>query len=81
MKTLKILGQNKVKICELYSQNFVFLGQKIGCPSDGTVELPLNVTSRDLKKSVVVGELPLQPNYNKSFLRLLFNSMPKSGKG
>jgi len=28
-----MICQNKVKICKLYSQNFKFSGQKIGCPS------------------------------------------------
>ena len=33
-KRRKLIGQNKVKICKLYSQNFTFLGQKIGCRSN-----------------------------------------------
>ena len=32
-KFKKFIGQNKVKICKLQSQNFEFLGQKIGCSS------------------------------------------------
>jgi len=32
-KRRKFIGQNKVKIYEVESQNFNFLGQKIGCPS------------------------------------------------
>jgi len=28
------MGQNEVKICKLWSQNFKFLGQKIGYPND-----------------------------------------------
>jgi len=32
-KNRKFIGQNKVQICKLLSQNFKFLGQKIGCPS------------------------------------------------
>jgi len=28
-----LLGQNKVKILKLPSQNFTFLGQQIGCPT------------------------------------------------
>jgi len=33
-KRRKLIGQNKVKICKLWSQNFKFLDQKIVCPSD-----------------------------------------------
>ena len=33
-KPRKFIGQHKVKIFKLQSQNFKFLGQKIGCPSD-----------------------------------------------
>jgi len=33
-KRWKFIGQNKVKICKLESQNLKFLGQKIGCPND-----------------------------------------------
>jgi len=29
-----LIGQNKAKICNIGSQNFTFLGQKIGCPSN-----------------------------------------------
>jgi len=32
-KRRKFIGQNKVKTCKLLSQNFKFLGQKIGCLS------------------------------------------------
>jgi len=32
-KRRKLIGQNKVKISKLLSQNFKFLGKKIGCPS------------------------------------------------
>jgi len=32
-KRRKFIGQNKAKICKLESQNFKFLGQKIGCPT------------------------------------------------
>jgi len=32
-KLRKFIGQNKAKILKLQSQNFNFLGQKIGCPS------------------------------------------------
>ena len=35
-KSRKFVGQNKVKICNLYNQNFKFLVQKIGCPADQT---------------------------------------------
>jgi len=45
-----------------------------------TIELPYNVTSWDRRKSVVVGELPLWPNYNKPYQKWLFGSMPKSDK-
>ena len=31
-KRRKLIGQNKVKICELQSQSFRFSSQKIGCP-------------------------------------------------
>jgi len=34
-----------------------------------TVELPYNVTLWDQRKSIVIGELSLQPNYNKSLLK------------
>jgi len=40
-KRRKFIGQSKVKICKLWSQNFEFLGQKIGCPSYN--ELLINV--------------------------------------
>ena len=33
-KRRKFIGHNKVKICKLWSQNFKFLGQKIGYPND-----------------------------------------------
>jgi len=33
LQTQKSIGQNKVKIRKLQSQNFMFLGQKIGCPN------------------------------------------------
>ena len=32
-KGRKFIGQNKVNICKLLSQNFTFLGQNIGCPT------------------------------------------------
>jgi len=32
-KCRKFIGQNEVKICKLWSQNFKFLGQNIGCPN------------------------------------------------
>jgi len=32
-KRRKFVDQNKVKIWKLWSQNFKFLGQKIGCPT------------------------------------------------
>jgi len=32
-KHRKFIGQNKVKICKLWSQNFKILGEKIGCPN------------------------------------------------
>ena len=32
-KCRKFIGQNKVKICNLLSQNFKFLSQKICCPT------------------------------------------------
>jgi len=32
-KRRKFIGQNKVKICKLQSQNFKPLGQKVGCPN------------------------------------------------
>ena len=35
-KRRKFIGQNKVKICKLQSQNFKFLGKKIGCPIHNT---------------------------------------------
>jgi len=31
-KRRNFIGQNKVKMCKLQSQNFEFLDQKIGCP-------------------------------------------------
>ena len=35
--------------------------------------MPYNATSRDRRKSVVIGELTLQPNSNKSFLKQRFS--------
>jgi len=32
-KPEKLLGQNKVQIFKLPSQNFTFLGRQIGCPT------------------------------------------------
>ena len=32
-KRRKFIGQNKVKIRQILSQNFKFLGPKIGCPN------------------------------------------------
>jgi len=33
-KHRRLIGQNKVKVCKLWSQNFKYLGQKIVCPRD-----------------------------------------------
>jgi len=38
-----------------------------------TVELLCNITSRDWRKSIVVGELALWLNYNKLFLKWRFD--------
>jgi len=37
-----MIGQNKVKICKLWSQKFKFLDQRVGCPSYEFVRVGIN---------------------------------------
>jgi len=32
----KLIGQNKVKVCQPQSENYKFLGQNVDCPNKGT---------------------------------------------
>jgi len=41
-KRRKLIGQNKVKICQVQSQNIKFLGQKIGCPTHNCCFVPVD---------------------------------------
>jgi len=87
-KRRQFIGQNKIKMCKLQSQNYTFLGQKIGCPSYNALLFKgsclASVTPAKLQAmhvQVISSKTMLCPALNNAWKHVLFLRQPTTLEG